>query len=154
MDEGHWTRRIIGHSKILSDQMKIPNNHWVILLYFWWTYFYVHHWKYQMFHHDSYEFVSWMECTVGTTTLYSISMIKTLIMQHFEIFVASRLKLNLVRKRNLDMLSKQQKTTPKFIWNFCRMYGKEKFLNSIQKRQEINDIHWKWWNINIKNNVK
>ena len=67
-----------------------------------------------MFHHDSYVFGSWVECTVGITTLYSISLIKTLIIQHFEIFVGSRWKLNLMRKRNLDMLSKTSENCPNF----------------------------------------
>ena len=85
-----------------------------------------------MFHHDSCEFGSWVECTVGITTLYSISMIKTFIIQHFDIFVGSRLKLNLMRKRKLETLSKNTENDSKFTWNSCQIEDKGNSSNSIQ----------------------
>ena len=94
-----------------------------------------------------------MECILGITTLYSISLIKTLITQHFEIFVRSRWKFNLMRKRNLEMLLKQQKTTQISLEILVKWKTKEKFLNSIQKdRKSMKSIEND--GISTHNNVK
>ena len=78
-----------------------------------------------------------MECTHIITTLYSISMIKTLIIQHFEIFVGSGSKLNLMRKRNLDDVDKNNRKLSKFHLKFLSSGWKREIPQIPSKKTEI-----------------
>ena len=107
-----------------------------------------------MFHHDSYEFGSWVECTHGISTLYSISMIKTLIIQHFEIFVGWRSKFNLLRNWNLGDIVKDNRKPLKNSFEISVKWM-EKKNSSIPSKKTGNQ----WYSLKMmeyqhKNNVK
>ena len=61
--------------------------------------------------------------------------------KHFEIFIGSRSEINLIRKRNLDMLSKTAENNSKFHLKFLLNGWKREIPQFHSKRQKINDIH-------------